>query len=194
VIIVSLVTFVLTVGPCYTSAGVASIRNYAAIYFRPAADMIRLSTPRALLYGTLVVGILDLADAFVFFGLRGVRPIRILQSIASGLLGREAFAGAAGTAFLGAALHFFIAFMVVATFFVASRYVAILRRAPIWSGLIYGIVVYLVMNFVVLPLSAAGRGTPLWPVVTNGLIIHMLGVGLPSSLVASRVPLRSIED
>jgi hypothetical protein len=37
--------------------------------------MIRLSRARALLYGTLVVGILDLADAFVFFGLRGARPI-----------------------------------------------------------------------------------------------------------------------
>jgi hypothetical protein len=55
--------------------------------------MIRLSTTRALLYGTLAVGIIDLADAFVFFGLRGARPIRILQSIASGLVGRAASAG-----------------------------------------------------------------------------------------------------
>ena len=146
--------------------------------------MIRLSTARALLYGTLVVGTLDLADAFVFFGLRGARPIRILQSIASGLLGRAAFSGGSGTAFLGAVLHFFIAFLIVATFFVASRYISILRRAPVWSGLMYGVVVYLVMNFVVLPLSAAGRGSHAWPIVANGVIIHMLGVGLPSSLFA----------
>jgi hypothetical protein len=146
--------------------------------------MIRLSRARALLYGTLVVGILDLADAFVFFGLRGARPIRILQSIASGLLGRDAFSGGLGTAVLGAALHFFIAFMVVATFFLASRRIPILRRSPVWSGVIYGIAVYLVMNLVVLPLSAAGRGSFSWPVVANGLIIHMLGVGLPTSLFA----------
>jgi hypothetical protein len=146
--------------------------------------MIRLTTARALLYGSLVVGILDLADAFIFFGLRGARPIRILQSIASGLLGRAAFSGGLRTAVLGAALHFFIAFVVVATFFVASRYLAVLRRFPVWSGLMYGVVVYLVMNFVVLPLSAAGRGSFAWPVVANGLIIHMLGVGLPSSLFA----------
>jgi hypothetical protein len=146
--------------------------------------MIRLTTARALLYGSLVVGILDLADAFIFFGLRGARPIRILQSIASGLLGRAAFSGGLRTAVLGAALHFFIAFVVVATFFVASRYLAVLRRFPVWSGLIYGIAVYVVMNFVVLPLSAAGRGSFAWPVVANGLIIHMLGVGLPSSLFA----------
>ena len=156
--------------------------------------MIRLSAARALLYGTLVVGILDLADAFVFFGLRGARPIRILQSIASGLLGHGAFSGGAGTAFLGTVLHFFIAFLIVATFLVASRYISILRRTPVWSGLTYGVVVYLVMNFVVLPLSAAGRGSYAWPIVANGLIIHMLGVGLPSSLFASRVSSRSIED
>ena len=156
--------------------------------------MIRVSTARALLYGTLVVGILDLTDAFVFFGLRGARPIRILQSIASGLLGRAAFSGGLGMALLGAVLHFFIAFIIVATFFVASRYISILRRAPVWSGLMYGVVVYLVMNFVVLPLSAAGRGSYAWPIVANGLIIHMLGVGLPSSLFASRVSSRSIED
>ena len=146
--------------------------------------MIRLSAARAVLYGTLVVGVLDLADAFVFFGLRGARPMRILQSIASGLLGRGAFSGGPRTALLGAVLHFFIAFLIVATFFVASRYISILRRTPVWSGLMYGVVVYLVMNFVVLPLSAAGRGSYAWPIVANGLIIHMLGVGLPSSLFA----------
>jgi hypothetical protein len=156
--------------------------------------MIRLSTARALLYGTLAVGILDLADAFVFFGLRGARPIRILQSIASGLLGRAAFSGGLRTAVLGAALHFFIAFIIVVTFFVASKYVSVLRRSPVWSGVIYGVAVYLVMNFVVLPLSAAGRGSYAWPIVANGLIIHMLGVGLPSSLFASRVSSRSTED
>jgi len=141
-----------------------------------------VSTARALIYGTLVVGILDAADALVFFGLRGAKPIRIFQSIASGLLGRSAFSGGLRTAVLGVALHFFIAFLIVSTFLVASRYIRILRRAPVWSGLIYGIAVYLVMNFVVLPLSAAGRGALSWPVVVNGVLIHMLGVGLPTSL------------
>jgi uncharacterized membrane protein YagU involved in acid resistance len=141
-----------------------------------------VSTAQALLWGTLVVGILDAADAVVFFGLRGAKPIRIFQSIASGLLGRAAFSGGLRTAVLGVALHFFIAFLIVSTFLVASRYIRILHRAPVWSGLIYGIAVYLVMNFVVLPLSAASRGALSWPVVVNGVLIHMLGVGLPTSL------------
>ena len=143
-----------------------------------------MSTGRALFYGTLVVGILDGLDAVVFFGLRGVQPTRIFQAIASGLLGRAAFSGGLGTALLGVALHFFIAFMIVATFFLASRHIPILRRSTVWSGLLYGVAAYLVMNFVVLPLSAAGRGAFAWPVVINGVLIHMFGVGLPSSLFA----------
>ena len=146
--------------------------------------MIRLSPVRAVVYGTLVVGILDAADALIFFGLKGATPTRIFQSIASGLLGRAAYSGGLRTALLGVALHFIIAFLIVSTFLVASRHIRILRRAPVWSGLIYGVAVYLVMNFVVVPLSAAGRGPLSWPVVVNGVLIHMLGVGLPTSLFA----------
>jgi uncharacterized membrane protein YagU involved in acid resistance len=51
-------------------------------------------------------------------------------------------------------------------------------------GLVYGVLVYLFMNLVVLPLSAAGRPTFVVPVVVNGVLIHMLGVGLPSALFA----------
>ena len=143
-----------------------------------------LTVTRAILYGTLVVGVLDLLDAVVFFGLRGARPIRIFQSIASGLLGPAAFAGGIRTACLGVALHFFIAFVVVCTFLLTSRYIPVLLRRPVISGVLYGIGVYLVMNLIVLPLSAAGQPSFSWPVALNGVLIHMFGVGLPSSLAA----------
>ena len=141
---------------------------------------------RALLFGTLAVGILDILDAIVFFALRGAQPIRILQSIAAGLLGRAAFAGGWRTAALGLALHFFIAFVVVLVFMLAGRRVQALTRHPIAFGLVYGLAVYLVMNLVVVPASAAGgaRAWPAWPVVLNGVLIHMFGVGLPAALAA----------
>jgi len=140
---------------------------------------------KALLYGTLAVGILDILDAFVFFGTRGVQPIRVLQSIAAGLLGKEAFNGGPGTAALGLALHFSIAFVIVLVFLLASRRLPALVRHAVAAGVIYGVMVYLMMNFVVVPASAAGgSGRPAWPVAINGLIIHMLGVGLPASLAA----------
>ena len=144
-----------------------------------------LPVTKALLYGTLAVGILDILDAFIFFGLRGAQPIRILQSIAAGLLGRDAFNGGWGTAVLGLALHFFIAFTIVLVFLLASRRLPMLTRHPVIAGLLYGIAVYLVMTFVVVPASAAGaRGLPAWPVAMNGVLIHMVGVGLPASLAA----------
>jgi hypothetical protein len=152
--------------------------------------MPRLSPGRALLYGTLVVGTLDALDAIVFFGLRsGATPLGIFRGIAAGLVGPSARSGGLPTALLGVALHYFIAFGIVATFFVASRYIRILRRAPVWAGLLYGIAAYVVMNVVVLPLSAIGRGGLSWPpvvnaVLINGVLIHMFGVGLPSSLFA----------
>jgi hypothetical protein len=145
----------------------------------------QLSTGRALLYGTAAVGVLDLLDAFVFFGWRsGARPIRILQSIAGGLLGRASFAGGWHTAALGLVLHFFIAFAIVLIFLFAARLFPVLRRHAVVAGLLYGIAVYLTMTFVVVPASAAGGGTPPWPVALNGVLIHMFGVGLPAALAA----------
>lgn len=112
----------------------------------------------------------------------GVRPIRIFQSIAAGVLGRVAFQGGLATAVLGACLHFFIAFVVVLTFYLASRRAPVLTRHAVVCGLLYGLVVYLVMNFVVVPLSAASAAPPSVPVLVNGLLIHAFGVGLPAAL------------
>ncbi len=137
--------------------------------------------------GGLVVGVLDILDAFVFFGLRGVPPIAIPQSIASGLLGRAAFRGGLPTAALGMLLHFGISFAVVSVYYAATRWLPVLARRPLVFGPLYGLVVYVVMNYVVLPLSAAVTGSGPKPaaVVVNGLLIHLLGVGLPSALFAA---------
>jgi uncharacterized membrane protein YagU involved in acid resistance len=147
----------------------------------------RLSPARAILNGTLVVGTLDIVDAFVFFGLRsGTTPVRILQSIASGWLGRAAYTGGVGAATLGAITHYFIAFGIVATYFVVSRRAAVLTRHPIACGIVYGLLVYLFMNRVVIPLSAIGAATwPALPVLANGLLIHVFGIGLPSAVFAA---------
>lgn len=143
-----------------------------------------LGPVRAIVYGALVVGALDLLDALVFFGLRsGAAPIRICQSIAGGLLGRAAFQGGAGTAALGVALHFFIATCIVVTFYLASLRLPVLVRHAVIAGLLYGLAVYGVMNYIVIPVSAlGGRGPFVLPVFINGLLIHAFGVGLPAAL------------
>lgn len=156
-----------------------------------AGDRARWTPARALLLGGLTVGVLDGLDALVFFGLRGVSPARLFQGIASGLLGRSAFEGGMATALLGVLLHFFIAFAVVATYHVTARRVPELSRRPWIYGPLYGLLVYAVMTFIVIPLSAISARSPSTGVLLNGLLIHALGVGLPAALSAQAARARA---
>lgn len=150
----------------------------------PVGENRGVAPATIVLLGGLAVGVLDLLDAFVFFGLRGVPPLRIVQSIASGLLGREAFQGGLATGLLGLGLHFGIATTVAAVYYLASGRLRSLARRPWLYGPLYGLVVYTVMYSVVIPLSAAASGPRPPAVVWNGILIHIVGVGLPSALAA----------
>lgn len=134
--------------------------------------------------GGLVAGILDIIYAFIAVGLRGGSPLGVLQSIASGLLGRSAFEGGVATGILGLACHLAITVGAAAIYFLASRHIAMLRERPYVCGVVFGILVYLFMNFVVLPLSAVPfqiKYTPL--VLVKGFVSHALLVGLPIALI-----------
>jgi hypothetical protein len=156
----------------------------------PGTPGERWTAGRTIAYGGLAVGILDGLDAVIFFGLRGVQPPRIFQAIAAGVLGRDAaVAGGIPTALLGLLLHFVIATGVVATYYAVSRWIPALIRHPIVCGMLYGPVVFFIMQLVVLPLSAtAGSGQllPSGAVLVNGLLIHVFGVGLPAALFTTR--------
>ena len=146
-----------------------------------------LTTSQALLFGGLTVGTLDILDAFIFNWFRsGVTPGRILQFIASGLLGREAFDGGAATMALGLLLHYFIAFVVVTLYILASRRLPILAQKPFVLGPVYGLLVHGVMHYGVVPLSAVTRAPGPMPLVVhvNQWLIHAFGIGLVTALFA----------
>jgi hypothetical protein len=148
--------------------------------------MDRSRPVRTIVCAGLLAGALDITAASVVYGLRGARPVRILQSIASGLMGAAAFQGGAATAALGAGLHFLIALVAAAVYYGASRKLGILVRRPVVSGLLYGVAVYLFMNLVVLPLSAVAK-RPFAPRMAAVIVVvHMLCVGLPIALVVRR--------
>ena len=140
-------------------------------------------------FGALIVGILDILEVIVFYGVwRGIKPMRILQSVAAGLYGRDqAFMGGTKTALIGLAIHFCIAFVVVAVYHLAASRMPVLSESPMAMGALYGLAVYAVMNFAILPMTAAGapRLTP-WPVVANGLFAHLFCVGIPAALTSRR--------
>jgi hypothetical protein len=136
---------------------------------------------KAILLGGFIAGALDFAYAYFTLWPRG--PVRGLQSIASGLLGAGAFNGGLGAAALGGLCHFTIAFGAAAIYYLVSRKFPLLVRQYVICGLLYGIIVYLVMNFVVLPLSAVPFKLSYPPTaLAKGFISHAFLVGLPISL------------
>lgn len=149
-----------------------------------ATTVARPSLLRIIAGAGLLVGALDIADAIIFFGLRGVSPTRILQGIAFGLIGRTAFSQGTRSALLGLLLHFFIATTVSAIYLLLSRRLP-LSRHPWFYGTLYGIAVYIVMNYVVLPLSHIGlRPLPPLAPLLNGIAALILCVGIPLAFLA----------
>ena len=135
----------------------------------------------------LVAGTLDIVYATSFWGLKGVPAQRIGQSIAAGVLGKDAIGGGNATAALGLVLHYFIATMMAAAYaLVARRWPALVAR-PVRYGLLYGLLLYALMTYVVVPLSAApggGAANTLW--IVCSIVAHALLVGLPIALIVRR--------
>lgn len=134
----------------------------------------------------LVCGALDITAALVVYGQFGLKPQRLLQGIAAGLLGERAFEGGFATAALGLLCHFIIAFSAAVVFYAVSRQWNFLVEHAAISGPLYGVAVYFFMQRVVLPLSNAVR----YPFTIRGMIIgvviHIFCVGLPIALVVRR--------
>jgi hypothetical protein len=135
---------------------------------------------------TLLVGTLDISDAFIFYSFRGISPIRILQGIASGVLGRAAFGMGHRSALLGLFFHFLIAFCATTVFLLASRKLPV-GRHPWLYGTFFGIALYCVMNYIVLPLSKIGLRPmpPLVPLI-NGVAALVFCIGIPLAFIARR--------
>jgi hypothetical protein len=145
----------------------------------------------------LIAGTLDISDALIFYGLRGVPALGLLRFIAGCLLGVSALHGGLGMAALGLAIHYTITlFWSVLFLFAALRLtfttprattrLTFLTRHAIASGLLYGGLIYVLMNFLVLPLTRLPpRSHHLAPaVLINGVLALLLFMGLPIALIA----------
>jgi len=151
--------------------------------------------PRAALWAGALAGTLDITAASIQSFLNGRAPLRMLQGIASGWLGRQSYSGGMATAALGLVTHYFIAFTAATVYWATSRrYPQLVRHAWRW-GACYALVVYAVMYEIVIPLSAIHRHIPRTPqdYITQ-LLIHVCCVGLPIALtVRAHTPRRDIE-
>jgi hypothetical protein len=148
---------------------------------------------RFVVTGGVVAGAFDLLYACVFWAIkRGVSPQRILQRVASGWLGDASVTGGVTTAALGFATHFFIATSMSVTYYLVARRWPALWERPVPYGAAYGLLLYGIMNYIVVPLSAAGPSSkdPLW--VGMSIAVHMLLIGLPIALFARRAILADL--
>lgn len=113
--------------------------------------------------------------------------ILVWQFIASGALGESAFTGGGATALLGLLFHLIISFVIAGVFILSADRIPLLRRYAIPGSLLYGFGVFIVMNMIVTPLSAAPplpAPTPPW--LIEGIIEHTLLVGLSLGMLVQR--------
>jgi hypothetical protein len=110
----------------------------------------------AILLGGFIAGTLDIGAAAL---INLVSPLLILHFIAGGLLGKAALNGGAAVELLGLCLQWVMSLCIAAVYVAACGWLPILRRRWVAGGLAYGVVIFLVMNYVVVPLSAWVR----WP-------------------------------
>jgi uncharacterized membrane protein YagU involved in acid resistance len=134
--------------------------------------------------GGILAAALDLTYACTYHGLvSGVPPIRILQSIGSGVFGRASFDMGATSAAVGFFAHFFILIVAAGIFYAASRRFAFLRERAYIAGMVFGVGIYCTMNYIVLPLSAAPHFKSTTIGALSDFAMHVLVLGPTIALV-----------
>jgi len=143
----------------------------------------RAEALRAILLAGAAAATLDLAFAFSFYGATvGASPLRILHSIASGAFGMAAFDGGIATAAFGLLAHYFILIVAASLYYAASARVAAFRQRAALCGPLFGVAIYCVMHYVVLPLSAAPKFRTSTLSISSEFVMHLL-IGLTIALV-----------
>ena len=146
-----------------------------------------MSTGKAVLVGGGIGATLDMIYACVRNGGYGYSPEWVMQSVASGWLGKAAFDGGWPAAMLGLASHYSILFVAAWFYLQASRRVPVLATQAVACGTMFGAGIYLFMNFVVLPLSAFPfHPSYPWLKLVEGFATHGLFVGVPIATAVRR--------
>ena len=148
----------------------------------------RNSLVRSIVLGGMFIFIAQIIHQGIVVTLIQKTPfILIWQYIASGLLGDAAFAGGMATAWLGVFFHLIISFVIAAVFILAADRIPLLRRNVIVGSLLYGFGVFIVMNMIVTPLSAAPPlPAPTMPWLIEAILEHILVVGLALGIIVQR--------
>jgi len=137
-----------------------------------------------ILKATLIAGILDITAALVMFYLKTKKsPVLVLKYITSAIIGKSAYSDGLLMPLLGLLLHFIIAFIWATIFFLLYPKIISLLKNSVVAGLLYGVVVWLVMNLLVLPITQVPKSPFNLPQALTGMLVLMLAIGLPIALI-----------
>lgn len=141
---------------------------------------------KTIFLSALFVGTLDILMAIVLTLIRKNSPITMLQYIASGIYGNTAFTGGSSFAFLGLIIHYLIAFIWTILFFNLYPKIRSKVKSNILIGFFYGIIVWVTMNLIVLPLSNVPPTSQHINSIITAILILIAVVGIPLSFMARK--------
>ena len=136
----------------------------------------------------LVAGTLDISENIIFNAFRHITPNMIFQYIASGLVDGESFRMGVASVVLGVGIHYTIAMTWTVVFYLLSRKLLLLTRQAAICGIVYGGLVYMIMNFVVLPLTRVPHARAAVTVASriSGVLALLFCIGLMIALLVKR--------
>jgi hypothetical protein len=135
----------------------------------------------AVLLGGAIAGIVDIGAASAINGFAD--PLRITRFIAGGLIGLPAAkAGGLGASALGFALQVAMSVLIAAIYNTGAAVLPLLRRHWLPAGLAFGVGVYFVMEYVVVPNSKIGHAPPL--ALDMSLLLNMIAMLVFGTIIA----------
>ena len=140
-----------------------------------------------VLIGGGIAATLDIVYAILRNGQFGRTPLWVLQSVASGWSGDDAFSSGVSGGLVGLVSHYGILLVGAAVYFLASKRFPVLQSRAVVCGALFGVLVYLFMNFVVLPVSEFPFELSYTPLrLLEGFVSHAFLVGIPIALAIRR--------
>lgn len=140
---------------------------------------------KPIIISGIVAGILDCILAVVFLGKMDFAGV--WKYVASGYFGKSAFSGGNEMVMYGLLFHFSIAIFWAIVFFFVVRKINFFTNYIIVGGLLYGIMIWFVMNLVVLPFTNIPQSPMTAISAIKNITILMLCVGLPISWIQNRI-------
>ncbi|MEO8472446.1 MAG: hypothetical protein ABI477_09635 [Chryseolinea sp.] len=139
-----------------------------------------------ILISWLIVGTLDMSAAVIQTLINGGNPVKMLQFIASGVFGTNAFTTEMPYALLGVVFHYIIAFGWTLLFFFLYPRLEFLSWNTIATGFLYGLLVWTIMNQVILRLANTPPIKFVFMKAIIATLILVFAIGVPLSFMAKK--------